>query len=383
MSVPIFFLFTIYGVVNAYLPLILRGMGYTVTQVGVLMGVFEVAGLVFPLLVGPAIEKKGNYGVPLLLLGGVMLLIPFPLVKIGGFWVSALCLAMYAIGYKGAVPLSDSLANALLGENRSEYGRVRVMGSIGFVIMTLVLQFFGNSQNGSDAEYILWMVIPALLFTVSLLIVPGLLTLNTASRAESVPETVRKPHLKDAFAAFPKRYWIGLALIFLGFFGLTPATRLFSLYASEFLHSNAAAALWALSAASEIPFMFFSGRFLKRYGSMTLIVFCTGTVVVRLLLYIVFPNMAGAVLGQMLNSITYGLYHPAAVLFATENAPKGKLMISMSMYSILAVGLANVLGNVIGGAVIDAFGYPALFVSFAAFPLAGVLFYSLMRKKLC
>ena len=128
--------------------------------------------------------------------------------------------------------------------------------------------------------------------------------------------------------------------------------------------------------------MFFSGRFLRRYGSLKLLVFCTALVTVRLLLYIIFPNMTGAVLGQLLNSVTYGLYHPAAVVFVAQYAPKGKLMISMSLYSIFALGLASVLGNSLGGWMIDSFGYPVMFTTFAIFPLLGVLLYFFVRKKL-
>ena len=84
----------------------------------------------------------------------------------------------------------------------------------------------------------------------------------------------------------------------------------------------------------------------------------------------------------MLNTVTYGLYHPAAVVFVAQYAPKGKLMISMSLYSIFALGLASVLGNSLGGWMIDSFGYPAVFTTFAIFPLLGVLVYFFVRKKI-
>ena len=37
LALPIFFLFSIYGVVSVYLPIILTSMGYTATQVGLLL----------------------------------------------------------------------------------------------------------------------------------------------------------------------------------------------------------------------------------------------------------------------------------------------------------------------------------------------------------
>ena len=385
LALPIFFLFAIYGVVAVYLPIVLTGMGYTATQVGFLLGIFEGAGVILPLIVSPIIEKKGRYGLFLILMGLLMVAIPLPMVKFLGFGATAIFLSIYSFGYKGSVPLSDSLAQSFLGEQGNDYGKVRVAGSIGYVVMTLLLQYFVPA--GTASQYMVWMVASAGLFVVSLFFVPGILVSHEKKSLQTksgVAETVssKKESLPQLLSQFPPIFWMGILLLFLGFFGLTPATKMFALYTTEFLHSNATGALSAVSAGSEIPFMFFSGRFLRRYGSFKLLVFCTALVTVRLLLYIIFPNMTGAVLGQLLNSVTYGLYHPAAVVFVAQYAPKGKLMISMSLYSIFALGLASVLGNSLGGWMIDSFGYPTVFTTFAVFPLVGVLVYLFVRKKL-
>lgn len=385
LALPIFFLFAIYGVVAVYLPIVLTGMGYTATQVGFLLGIFEGAGVILPLIVSPLIEKKGQYGLFLILMGLLMALVPFPMVKIVGFGATAAFLSLYSFGYKGAVPLSDSLIQRFLKGGGDDYGKVRVAGSIGYVVMTLLLQRFVPA--GTARQYMVWMVASAGLFALSLFFVPGILSSQgkNISAEENSPSPIssdKKEGIWQTLAQFPPIFWMGLWLLFLGFFGLTPVTKMLALYTTEFLHSNAVGALSAISAASEIPFMFFSGRFLRRYGSLNLLVFCTALVGVRMLLYILFPNMTGAVLGQLLNSVTYGLYHPAAVVFVAQYAPKGKLMISMSLYSIFALGLASVLGNSLGGWMIDSFGYPVLFTTFAVFPLVGVLVYLFVRKKL-
>ena len=116
LALPIFFLFAIYGVVAVYLPIILTGMGYTATQVGFLLGIFEGAGVILPLIVSPVIEKKGRYGLFLIFMGLLMVAIPLPMVRFLGFGATALFLSLYSFGYKGAVPLSDSLAQSFLGE---------------------------------------------------------------------------------------------------------------------------------------------------------------------------------------------------------------------------------------------------------------------------
>ncbi|MBO5729580.1 MAG: MFS transporter, partial [Treponema sp.] len=301
LALPIFFLFAIYGVVAVYLPIVLTGMGYTATQVGFLLGIFEGAGVILPLIVSPLIEKKGQYGLFLILMGLLMALVPFPMVKIVGFGATAAFLSLYSFGYKGAVPLSDSLIQRFLKGGGDDYGKVRVAGSIGYVVMTLLLQLFVPA--GTARQYMVWMVASAGLFALSLFFVPGILASQgkNISAEENSPSPIssdKKEGIWQTLAQFPPIFWTGLLLLFLGFFGLTPVTKMLALYTTEFLHSNAVGTLSAISAASEIPFMFFSGRFLRRYGSLNLLVFCTALVGVRMLLYIVFPNMTGAVLGQ-------------------------------------------------------------------------------------
>lgn len=394
LALSIFFLFSIYGVVSVYLPIILTSMGYTATQVGLLLGIFEGAGVVLPLVMSLRREQGRGYGLPLLLMGALMAMVPFPLVRLEGFYLTALFLVCYSLGYKGAVPLSDSLINKVLGDRRDDYGKVRVAGSVGYVVMALLLQWL--LPAGTARQYLGWMIATALLFTLSLLFIPGIFSRDAIPTVPTggggVPQEKAQGKapagvpagegLGKSLAQFPPVFWMGLLLVFLGFLGLTPATKLFALYMTDFIHSEATGALSALAAISEIPFMFFSSRFLRHYGSLRLLVFCTAMVTVRLMLYLLLPNMAGAVLGQLMNSVTYGLYHPAAVVFVAQYAPKGRLIMSQSLYSIFAVGVASVLGSSLSGWMIDSFGYPVLFVTLAMFPLGGVILYFFVRKRI-
>ena len=392
MSIPVFLLFSIYGVVNTYLPLFLRTMGYSASTVGFLLAVFEVSGLVIPFILSPLISKKGIYGIFLFISGLVMTIIPYPLLKTTGFLFTASFLAVYAAGFKGIVPVSDSLINKLLGANRADYGRVRVMGSIGFVVMSLILQFAAHLETAESDTIIIWMISPSLLFALSIIIIPGLIKKYKDDEPDAglesnihtkVNKTDRSPvpmvkRVTSLIQEFPPVYWAGLLLIFSGFLGMTPANRFFSMYVYEYLGMEASGFLWALAAAAEIPFMFFSSRFLRRFGSMKLLILGTFAIFLRVMTYILIPNFAGAVLGQLFNSITYGLYHPAAVSFAAQYAPKNKLVVSMTLYSVVSVGLASIIGNSIGGLIIDSFGYPFLFLFFGSIPLITVVFFLLV-----
>lgn len=395
MGLPLFLLFSVYGVCNTYLPILLLRLGYTVQTIGILLGVFEAAGLVFPLFISRRVDRQGNYGQMMLLLTLLMVALLPPLAYLRNFWATAVFLALFAIGFKGVVPVSDALVSRLLGPAQEKYGRVRVLGSIGFVCVNLLLQFTGLVDSGDVRSIAFWIGLPALLFILSLLFIPGLMKrfpqnghrdLSSAGPAPAVKSapreaTGRQPFAETrlgrllrvrSFAEFPASFWVGILLIFLGNLGMTPSQKFLSLYVKEYLGLDSYAGLWALSAAAEIPFMFLSDRFIKKFGPERILLVSLVAISVRHLVYAVFPSFSGAVAGQLFHSLCFGLFHPAAIVFISRRAPRRLIAVAMTLYTSVASGLAAVIGNVMGGFVIAAAGYPAMFVFFSFFPLLGV-----------
>lgn len=384
MGIPYFFLFAVYGVVNAYLPIFLFSLGYSATHIGLLQGIFEASGLFFPFFISSKVDKNGNYGFIMVSLGLLMVILLPPLVYLPNFWITAILLSLFAIGFKGIVPVSDALVSRRLGPGNNGYGQIRVLGSIGFVFITLLLQFTQLINVDSPFSIALWIGLPSILFSLSIIVIPGLLKKipPVLHQTETTPDVALKENGLRVLKQFPFAFWIGIALIFLGFLGMTPFARFFSLYVQEFLHIQSYAGLWALAAAAEVPFMFFSGFFIKRYGAEKIIVLSLFAICIRNIIYVVFPTFGGAIAGQLLHSICFGLFHPAAVVFVCHHAPKKLIAVALTLYSSVAVGVGSVIGNVIGGMIIDSFGYQFLFIFFAIFPFLGILLYLFFKKRL-
>lgn len=384
MGIPLFLLYAVYGVVNVYLPILLSDLGYSITLIGVLQGIFEAAGLVFPIIVSSRVDKKGNYGLAMILLALLMLVMLPPLVYIKSFWVTAVVLSLFAIGYKGAVPVSDALVSRNLGANNIAYGRVRVLGSIGFVFITLLLQFTPFLDSESPSSIGLWIAIPTVLFIISIVVIPGLLKKYPHVTSQNSVDLSFDKHIStiDTLKEFPKSFWIGITLIFLGFLGMTPSQRFFSLYVQDYLHLESYAGLWALAAVAEVPFMFFSGKFIRRFGTEKLIAVSLIAITLRNLVYAVFPSFGGAIAGQLFHSICFGLFHPAAIVFIVQRAPKKYMAVGMTLYTCVSVGLASVVGNVMGGMLIDGIGYRSMFVFFSIFSLIGLVLFRFLRHQL-
>ena len=401
-GLPYFLLFSIYAIINTYLPIMLRTVGFSAAEIGLLLGIIEVSGVIIPFFISPRLDKTGHYGFTMCVLGLDIAFLLLPLLAFHSFLMTALCLGIFAAGFKGLVPVLDGFTAKELGPHNTHYGKIRALGSIGFVCTGLFLQLSPLISGKKPASIIISVSAEALLFVAALYWIPGLrkrapavcstgnsvtadnTTFSTAAKDSA---TVLAPEAKDDiffktkqfFASFPKPFWEALLLIFLAFLGLVPCQRFFSLYVEEYLKLEASAGLWALSAMAEIPVMLFSGKLIRRFEKERLLALCLLSIAIRNLCYIILPGITGAIAGQLLHSVSFGLFHPLSVLLCTSHS-NGKTATAMTFYTAIN-GIAYVIGSITGGYIIDYIGYPALFISFGLFPIAGIVVYALLMRR--
>ena len=134
---PYFLLFTIYAVITAYLPITLKAIGFSTAQVGILLGIIEIVGVCAPFFVMQWLDKTGRYGFMMCIFGVDMALLLLPLLRFHSFFVTGICLGIFAVGFKGMVPVLDGFTTKALGQYHNQYGKIRALGSAGFVGMNL------------------------------------------------------------------------------------------------------------------------------------------------------------------------------------------------------------------------------------------------------
>ena len=372
--------------VNTNLPLLLEALGFSPLYIGILQGFFEITGMLYPFLMGSFVDKKGNYGNVLFFLS-VLLCVTIPWLGVAyNFWFAALILVLVAVGFKSLVPISDGYISILLGKNTERYGHVRVVGSISFVVMALFLQYSNVIDTKSPKSIVFWFWIPAFALALILLFSKNLrkhiCNENVVQKSDvlqnkSVVQTESSKfgfkNLKKQLKEFSPVFYWGIFLIFLQSVGMVPSQKFFSLYVRDELHLNSFALFWAIAAFVEIPFMFFSGGIIKRLTPVFVIKLGLVAVVVRNLIYLFFPSFTGVVFAQLCHAVSFGLFHPAAVIFVAQGIPANQRVLGMTLYSSVALGLSSVLGTMLGGWLIESGGYSLLFIVCASFPFLGLV----------
>jgi PPP family 3-phenylpropionic acid transporter len=373
---PYIALFFVYGIIPPYLSILVSGLGYNTSLVGILLAISEGAGICGPFIFGNMADKSGKYK------GGIILAYiltaagAVPLALLVHPVLSALFIALLALGYRSALPLMESLAT--LG--RGNYGKIRMTGSISFISFLFFLQWVPVLRPDTPINISLWIVITAALAAFTVLILPSKYTSAGPRHGENpggkAPADMRREIWTPAFI-------LGFAMIFLSRLAMTPINSFLSLYLINYLRWDAVGLMWALASIGEIPFMYISNRLIRRFGVMPILALTTAAVGIRLFLYVLFPNKAGVIAAQLLHSLCYGLFHPTAITFIADRVPPRYRAYGMTLYLSLGLGLPTFIGNFIGGFIADHGGYPLLFGSFSVFAVLGLALYPvhLMREK--
>lgn len=378
-----FALFSIYGVVSPYLQLLIKGLGYSPSLVGLFLSLFEVVGIGAPLLISSLKDSsaKGKY---VLFAMALAILSSLPGLALGrGPLLTGLSIVLLSMGVKTMVPFMDAAAvtfadsRAAGGKKgkRGSYGSLRVLGSLGFICSSFGFELLPGADKSPPWVIALAIAATTLFFMLSISVLPAPKAAQARAKEGKGASGRASPRRFDPVFA------LGLAIIALSRLAMAPVSSFLSLYVSDGLHMNGVGWLWALSATAEMPFMLLAASIISRTGPMAAIAISSSAVALRLGIYAAFPSLAGVAAGQLLHSLCYGLFQPAAVAFVAERVPEERRAAGMAVFMGLGTGLPAVVGSALGGFVVEGFGYRALFLSFIAFALAALGLYAATRKR--
>jgi PPP family 3-phenylpropionic acid transporter len=298
-------------------------------------------------------------------------LVAIPLV----LWVnpisSAVLLAILAFGFRSTPSLLDSVTTVQIGKT-GDYGRIRVWGSISFIFFSLFLQWTHFLRPNTAWNIALWAVVTSLAIIVPVLILPRASLSSVHQQAEQ--------NATEKGIPLASVYFIGgFTIIFLCRFAMSAVYTYFPLYLKEELQWDAVGLMFALSSAAEVPFMFLSSKLLRRFGSLSLLALSAAGICLRLMLWALFPFKGCIIAAQLLHSLCFGIYHPAAVHFISSVFPAEKRGRGMPVYLALGSGLPALIGNMAGGAIVETSGYRPFFVVYAAVAGIAVLIFGAVR----
>jgi PPP family 3-phenylpropionic acid transporter len=275
--------------------------------------------------------------------------------RYGGAAVS-ICVALLFIANGAVIPMMEaSLAHHLNlaagGGAGGRYGRARVWGSIGFMAAVLL---FGALLNVLGIRAWPWLVLVLWgALAVSLWHLP---LSNDATTHDKAPvgtlAVLRRPEVAWFFAG-----------VFLTVLAHTSLYAFFSLFAQSFgMSESAIGLLWSVGVIVEIGFFWTQGHWFERLSMHNWLLLAALVSALRFGLMAAFGHwMAVLVLTQMTHAITFAAQHAACITLVSHYFPGRLRGRGQALYTTLGYGASGVIGGVAGGALIERWGYPAVF----------------------
>ncbi len=262
-------------------------------------------------------------------------------------------------------PLVDALTLAVLGPHGDRYGRIRLWGSVGFVVASLG---FGALVRHTGLGLVPWAA-------GSSLALAGVLVLGTRGpRAERRPREIR-PEPGAAPRAMPWALLLPLvAAAALGQASHGPYYAFFTLQMeARALAPTWIGALWAWGVVAEVALMGASPRLLQRMGLVPAFRWALALAFVRWGLYAANPPLPWLVAGQALHAASFGLLHVATIQLVDRLSPEGRKAFGQTLLSACAYGGGIGSGLFAAGLLAERLGDAGLYAGAAALCLAGLL----------
>jgi PPP family 3-phenylpropionic acid transporter len=346
------------GFFNPYLPLWLKDMGLDIFTISLLISVQAATRLFAPYAWGALSDHTGER-VKLLRLGAtVALLASLGLwFDFGLGWLAAVLLVVFT--HTSAMMSMSEAAMAHLVSNGGafdvrRYGRVRLWGSMGFLVTVLLAGAW--FERFGMAHFPAWTVLTLAAVVLSTWLLPD--QKEEAHAATSVKGSiwpvVRQRQVQWLFASmfFHVLSHMGIYVFF-------------SLYLDSLGYSKSMIGLlWALSVVVEIVWFFSQSRWLPLLSLTGWLVLCAGVTALRMGLTATSATVLPVLLlAQALHAITFAAHHSVAIALLSHHFPGRLRGRGQALYTVIGYGLPGVLGALAGGALSARYGLGAVFVA--------------------
>jgi PPP family 3-phenylpropionic acid transporter len=333
-----FFYFATLGVLVPYWGLYLQSVGFTPVDIGNLIAILMFSRIVAPMVWGWIADHRESR-MAVVRLASFLTIVTFSGAFFGSsFWWLAAVMLLFSFFWHASLPLLEVFVMRHTAARPGAYGRVRMWGSIGFIVAVTALGPVIDARGP-------WWVLPALL-TMMLGIGSFSLTLPESELQGPLehPGSFRQALLRPEVFAF-------LLACLLMQISHGPYYTFYSIYLEGFGYSKTTIGLlWAFAVLCEIGVFLVMQRLLTRVALRAVLIASFFLAAVRWLLIGHYPeSLAVLVLAQTLHAATFGSFHATAMqlvhrFFTGKHQHRGQ-----AIYGSLSFGIGGAVGSFYSG----------------------------------
>lgn len=355
LGVMMFLQYAIWGawapVLSSYL---LGDLGFNGVQVGFLYSLLPLANIIAPFIGGQVADRlfaaERLIGV-LQLSGGALLLYAATLQD---YTMLAWVMLVYCLLYAPTLALTNSVAMANLQDSERDFGRIRVWGTIGWIVAGLLLSVW-RTGGAPGGDMLMLAGIFSLIMGVQSFTLPHTPPRRDGVRPWAFLEAIRM--LRDRnFAIF-----MGIAFV------VATELQFYYMLTAPFLESarigissaNVPAVMTVAQIAEIFVLAFVLAAFLKRYGMRTTLAIGVVAWPVRYVIFAIGAPWWLVVASLALHGVCFVFFFVAAFIYVDTVAPRDIRASAQSLINVVTLGLGSFVGANFAGWVQATFTTPA------------------------
>jgi len=359
-----FFYFALLGTLVPYWTLWLQSQGLDATTIGWLMGILHVSRVLAPNLWGWLADRTGRR-IQIVRFGALATWIVFILL----FWqTSALGIALVMAGFSffwnAVLPQFEVITLRYLGKDQAHYSRIRLCGSVGFVLAVAVI---GWLLDLTGIDRLPWIVLVLmLLIWLNTLVIPAgsERSVDHESSESGIGKILRQPQVIAFFS-----------VCFLVQLSHGPYYTFYSVMMQDLGYTRSEIGmLWALGVLAEIVLFILMPRLLGRFSIRHIMLASLVLCVLRWSLTGIWPDQLWVMLfAQLLHAATFGSLHAVGIALVQHYFGASSQGRGQALFSSLGFGAGGAVGAVLSGQLWSTLGQTSFLLAAVAAVVAIVL----------
>ena len=336
------FYFFYYATVGAFMPYwspYLEARGFTAAQMGVAYALMGVTRSIMPIAWGWWTDVTGRRisTVRSAVIVSLILFLGIPFAE-SILMIGALMVA-YSLFWHALLSQFEVIAMNHLSQGGGDYSRVRLWGSVGFVVAVLGL---GPILDSTGMLPLPWLVgaLFAAMAVSSWLVPEAPQTQAATTESPSILMVLRRPEVLALLAACT-----------LSQLSFAPYYNFFTLFLEKHHYTRGMAGfLWALAVLAEIGLFLVMGRVIAFWGARRLLMIVLVATAVRWTLTpLLVDSLPLLILLQLSHALTFGAYHSVAMYYVQKLFPGSLQGRGQAFYNAAAYGVGGVIGSLGSG----------------------------------
>lgn len=355
--------FLVVGIQLPFWPVWLIGRGLDPQQIAFVFAAAIWAKVIGTPVLGALADRLGRRRAVMVALAATACIGYAALWPVTGFWALLTLNLVAGVAQSALMPLGDSMTLAAVRGDGLDYGRVRVWGSLSFILAAVasgwLLALSTPVAIAGNEVLLLVLAASALLFFACLAVPHGEMPRGGHSRWAAL-----------AGFAGDRRFWVFVVSAAL----LQASHQLYYGFGTLYwrglgFSDTVIGALWAEGVVAEIVLFWFSRVLVARLGPLGLMALGGIAGIVRWSLIGIVPGLGAAAALQILHAGTFGASHLGAMHFMARTVPPHAAASAQSLYAALSAGLGSGLVMLAAGWLYTGFGgyaYPFMALLSAA-----------------